>query len=382
MNQNITNENVRQWESNFKADKSNQFLQNSLIRHDLKEVYADRNRMQANQMCFPKEPEIGDVMAQKQSGRCWIFAALNVLRSQIIRDKKMNPGFHLSVPYLYFYDKLERANFFLERILKDKGLNKEGQIDRSLFYYPVGEGGQWYMIKDLVEKYGLVPEECMPETYHSENTQQFCAVINKIVRNGAVQLLHMMEDGNKKEEILEKKSEILNSVYKLLCSCLGTPPSEFVYEYKDKEGEYHVVKTTPKQFAEEFCGCRLNDYVYVVDVPGKNRPYHRTFTLENCGSVWGKKGIYYNLSMEEIKPMLLAQLEAGETIWFGCDCANDMDRAGGVMIDGLYDYRGLFDIKYEMTKEEMLNYCESGSNHDMVIAAVKETESGHYVWKV
>lgn len=382
MNQSISNENLEQWKSSFKADKANQFLQNSLARHDLKEVYANKELMSANQMCFPKEPEIGDVMAQKQSGRCWIFAALNVLRSQMIRDKKMRPGFRLSVPYLYFYDKLERANFFLERILKDKGLNKDGQIDRSLFYYPVGEGGQWYMIVDLVEKYGLVPAECMPETYHSENTQQFCAVINKLVRNGAVQLLHLTEQGKPEEEIMEKKSEVMNSVYKLLCCCLGNPPSEFTYEYKDKEGEYHVVNATPKQFAEEFCGCRLSDYVYVTDVPGKNRPYHKTFTLENCGSVWGKKGLYYNLSMEEIKPMLIAQLEEGETIWFGCDCMNDMDRAGGVMIDGLYDYKGLFDVKYDMTKEEMLDYCESGSNHDMVIAAVKETSPGHYVWKV
>lgn len=382
MNQNISYDDLKQWEENFKSERSNTFLQNSLVRHDLKEVYADRDLMLVNQMCFSDEPKIGDVMAQKQSGRCWIFAALNVLRSRMINNKNMDSEFRFSVPYLYFYDKLERANFFLERILRNRGLNKEGEIDRSLFCYPVGEGGQWYMVKDLIEKYGLVPETCMPETYHSENTQQFCAVINKIVRNGAVQLIHMMDGGKSEEELEDKKAEIMYSVYKLLCSCLGNPPSEFTYEYKDTEGEGHILRMTPKQFAEGFCECRLDDYVYVVDTPGKNRPYHKTFTLEDCGSVWGKRGIYYNLPMKEIKPLLLAQLSAGETIWFGCDCANDMDRASGVMIDRLYDYRGLFDVKYELTKEEMLDYCESGSNHDMVIAAVKETKPEHYVWKV
>ncbi|MCI9619960.1 MAG: hypothetical protein HFG85_08395 [Dorea sp.] len=382
MNQDISRDDLKQWEDNFRSGKSNTFLQNSLVRHDLKEVYADRHLMQAAQMCFPEEPKIGDVMAQKQSGRCWIFAALNVLRSRVIDHKGMDSSFRFSVPYLYFYDKLERANFFLERILRDRGMDKEGKIDRSLFYYPVGEGGQWYMVKDLIEKYGLVPEISMPETYHSENTQQFCSVINKIVRNGAVQLIHMMDEEKAEKELNEKKAEIMYSVYKLLCSCLGTPPSEFTYEYKDAKGEYHVLRMTPRQFADEFCECRLGDYVYVVDTPGKNRPYHRMFTLKDCGSVWGKRGTYYNLPMEEIKPLLRAQLAAGETIWFGCDCANDMDRASGIMMDRLYDYQGLFEVDYELSKEEMLDYCESGSNHDMVIAAVKETEPGHYVWKV
>ncbi len=380
--QEITMEKLNIWKQQFESNKMSKYLQNSLIRHDLKEVFANRDAFLVNQLCFPESPQIGDVMAQKQSGRCWIFAALNVLRSKLIRDKDMLKSFRFSVPYLYFYDKLERANFFLERILIDKGRDSQGEIDRSLFYYPVGEGGQWYMIANLIEKYGLVPESCMPETYHSENTQQFCAIINKIVRHGAVQLIRAMENNTDECELLDIKESCLASVYDLLCKCLGTPPVKFDYEYTDSKGIYHRIEMTPLEFAKDFCKCNLDEYVYVVDVPGKNRPYHKTFTLENCGNIWGKQGIYYNINMHDIKPMLLAQLADKETIWFGCDCMNDMDRASGVMIDGLYDYKGLFGVEYNMTREEMLDYCESCSNHDMVISGVKETAPGHYVWKV
>ncbi|MCI8639326.1 MAG: hypothetical protein HFG41_09350 [Coprococcus sp.] len=385
MKQEISRDVLQHWEDSFKEERVNYFLRNALVKHDLKDVYTDRDLLQSNQMCFPEETKIGDVMAQKQSGRCWMFAVLNVLRSKVIRERKMKPEFRFSVPYLYFYDKLERANYSLERILKEKGMDERGKIDRSLFSCPVGEGGQWYLFVNLAEKYGLVPEECMPETYHSENAQQFWLVINRIVRNDAVQLLHMMDAGKPERELMEKKEEILSSVYKLLCCCLGCPPSEFIYEFKDTEGTYHQLNMTPRQFAEEFCGCgcsHLNEYVYVINMPGKDRPYHKTFTLKNLGNVWGKRGIYYNLSMEEIKPLLLSILEEGETVWFGCDCMNDMDRESGVMTDGLYDYKGLFDVSYEMSKEEMLDYCESSPNHDMVIVAVKEKTPGYHVWKV
>ena len=382
MEKNITLKKINAWKEEFESDKMSKYLQNSLVRHDLKEVYANRDAFLVNQLCFPENPPIGDVMAQKQSGRCWMFAALNVLRSEMIRKKNMPETFRFSVPYLYFYDKLERANFFLERILIDKGRNADGQIDRARFYSPAGEGGQWYQMVDLIEKYGLVPEACMPETYHSENSQQFCSVLNKIIRHGAVQLIHEMDNGADEKRLAIIKDKCLASVYKLLSECLGTPPEHFRYEYKNSNGNYQKIKMTPLEFANDFCECHLDDYVYVVDVPGKERPYHRTFTLESSGNVWGKKGIYYNISMKEIKPMLLAQLSDNETIWFGCDCMNDMDRASGMMIDGLYDYKGLFNVSYNMTREEMLDYCESGSYHDMVISAVKETTPGHYVWKV
>lgn len=382
MEKEITRENLITWRNHFESSQAAKYLQNVLVRHELKDVYTNREALLENQFCFPKKTQIGDVMAQKQSGRCWLFAGLNVLRSELIRKKEMPETFRFSVPYLYFFDKLERANFFLERIRLDRGRNAQGEIERSRFYSPLGEGGQWYMMVNLIEKYGLVPEPCMPETFHSENAQQFCAVLNKIARNGAVQLIKAMDGGAGEAELLQIKETCLLSIYDVLCKCLGTPPEKVGYEYKNTKGEYQKLETTPREFANDFCECHFEDYVYVVDVPGANRPYHRMFTLENNGNMWGKRGLYYNLNIKEIKPMLLAQLADGETIWFGCDCMNDMDRASGVMIDGLYDYRGLFGVEYEMSREEMLDYCESGANHDMVISAVKETAPGHYVWAV
>ena len=64
--------------------------------------------------------------------------------------------FELSQAYLFFWDKLEKANYFLEQILDTTEEDLEGRLLQTLLSSPVGDGGQWDMAANLVEKYGLV----------------------------------------------------------------------------------------------------------------------------------------------------------------------------------------------------------------------------------
>ena len=67
--------------------------------------------------------------------------------------------FELSQAYLFSWDKLEKANYFLEQILDTADENLDGRLLQELLSSPVGDGGQWDMAANLVEKYGLVIEQ-------------------------------------------------------------------------------------------------------------------------------------------------------------------------------------------------------------------------------
>ena len=41
--------------------------------------------------------------------------------------------------------------------------------------------GQWHMLVNVIEKYGLVPKKVFPDTWNSENTRRMNAIINNKV---------------------------------------------------------------------------------------------------------------------------------------------------------------------------------------------------------
>lgn len=375
---------VEAWHDELKKDKNKMFLQNALIQNELKVIAINHEKEIESQMCFATEISGGNIMAQKQSGRCWLFSALNVLRTKTIREKNLKSDFAFSPTYLYFWDKLEKANLFLEEVIENGWTFLNTPCGRSKLWYPAGESGQWFMFCNLVKKYGVVPMEVMPETYHSSNSQEMVRYLGHMVRSAAMELLQMKENNLSDDTLRKKKVEAIKKIYGFLCSTLGTPKKSFSYDFTDKDGQYHhIEKITPQEFFKEFWSGELDDYVCVANAPGRQRPYHKTFTLEHFGNVYGgNSSLYYNIEMEEIKPMIVKQLQDGEGIWFGTDCMNMMDRRKGIMSEGLYEYDDLFHVNYKMSKAEMLDLCESSPNHNMVIAGVKEYEDGRRFWKV
>lgn len=384
MKKEIEHTQTKKWNQAFREDRKNGFLQNAVIQNELKVIARNHEKEIETQMCFSTENKGGDIMAQKQSGRCWLFSALNVLRARTIREKNLRSDFAFSPNYLYFWDKLEKSNLFLEYVIED-GLDfLDSPCGRMRLWYPAGESGQWFMFCNLVDKYGVVPLEVMPETHHSQNTQEMVRYLSHVLRCAAAELVQKKEQGAGEEALRSRKEEILQTVYRILCTTLGTPPETFSYDYTEKDGSYHhIEQISPQEFRDEFWKGNLEDYVCVANAPGKKRPYHKTFTLERFGNmISGRKSLYYNIEMDAIKPLLLQQLQDGETIWFGADCMNMMDRQKGIMSEGLYDYDGLYGVDYTMSKQEMLDYNESSPNHNMVIVGVKEYEDGRRFWKV
>lgn len=380
----ISREMIADWQASHDADTANHLRRNALAWADIKQTATDFDTVNANPLCFSHEVKTGTIQAQNKTGRCWLFSALNLLRQEAIESCGLKSDFTFSVNYLYFWDKLEKANWFLEEILKCLPEVPSGERARSLLRWPSSEGGQWYQFCNLVEKYGVVPGELMPEPYAGSDSSALNEVLSLRLRLAAAELRRLWESDAGESALANCRAQTLKDVHQILCNALGTPPERFAYEYCDASGRYHCMEEqTPQEFCRHVVGVDLRDYAALIHDPRPDRSYHRCYTLKNVGNIVGAGGpLYLNLPMEEIRPLLIRQITEGRSVWFGCDCMKMMDRYKGVMADRLYDYEKLFGMPFDMDKADMLRYSQSGPNHNMTICGVNLKEGVPDRWKV
>lgn len=306
-----------------------------------------------------------------------MFAALNCMRFQVIKKQNLE-DFELSQSYPLFYDKLEKANYFLESILDTLDEPTDGRLIAHLLAAPLNDGGQWDMLCSIVEKYGLVPKTAMPESVSSSATQEMVSYMTEKLREYACVLRKGHKAGKSMEQLKKEKEAMMETVYRMLCISLGKPPRTFTFEYRDKDGNFHREENlTPKAFYEKYVGLRLDDYVSVINAPTEDKPFYRSYTVQYLGNVKeGRPVKYVNLPIEEMKQAAIAQLKDGEPVWFGCDVGKRSFRDGGLMDTGIYDVETLFDTDFPMTKAERLEYGQSLMTHAMVFQGVNLDENG------
>lgn len=327
--------------------------------------------------------DAGEVCNQKQSGRCWMFAAYNVFRLQVMKKLQLK-NMELSQNYPLFYDKLEKSNFFLENILSTLDEKLSSRLLAHLLKDPIGDGGQWNMFVNLTKKYGVCPKEVMPETFSSSNTREMDTLITTKLRKDASILRKAHEEGKDRSQLRSLKEKMLEHIHDILVICLGKPPVSFTYETRDKEDRYvRIEDITPQEFYDSYVGIDLDQYVSLINAPTKDKPYHRSFTVKFLGNLYGHKVKYLNLPIEELKRCALSQLQDGEVVWFGSDVGQSLLRQEGLMSLDNFDYENLFGTDFSMTKEERLDYGESLMTHAMVLTGVNVLDDGTANrWKV
>lgn len=320
---------------------------------------------------------------QKSSGRCWLFAATNVLR-EIVAKKKNIAEFELSQSYLAFWDKFERINYFLDSIIDTAHLPDGDRTVSYILDVGVHDGGQWDMFVNIVNKYGIVPKDAMPETAQTSGTGTMNRHINLFLRKKACELRHMIASGASADEVAALRDSALDKAFSFLCECFTCPPTKFDFEYVDKDGVYHIEKDyTPFTFRDEMIGDMLSDYVSIINAPTKDKPFNKLYTVAYLGNVSGSDNIrYLNLEMSEFKNIVRHQLEDGEVVWFGSDCGKYGDRERKVWDTNSYDYELLTGLDLSLTKEEMLDYHVSQMNHAMVITGVNIKDDKPNRWKI
>ena len=334
---------------------------------------------------FSVETPKQNIQNQKSSGRCWLFTGLNVLRSKFARAHKDTLHIEYSHVYLSFYDQLEKANLMLQGVIDNADKAIDDPRVQFFFKNPIGDGGTFCGVADLVEKYGVVPMEIMPETYSAENTSRMSRIIASKLREFGLELRKMVADKKSKANIKSRKTEMLGTIYHILTLSLGEPVKSFNYTYKDKSGkQVGKVKTyTPQEFYKETVGGPLNGtFIMVMNDP--RRPYYKTYEIDYDRHTYdGHNWKYVNLPMEEIDKMAIASLKDSTKMYSSYDVGKQLDRTRGYLDTDNYDYGTLFGTTFPMDKADRMATFDSGSTHAMTRTAVDLDEQGQpKKWKV
>ena len=372
--------------ANFQADLDQRpeakVIERSVTKNGILASSQDIQAMSQTTPVFSIDLDTGDVANQKQSGRCWMFAALNTMRHSLAEFNLKH--FELSQNYTFFWDKFEKANYFYENVLATADQPTSSRKVAWLMTTPQQDGGQWDMLVAIIQKYGIVPKSVMPETYNSSKSAEINSTLNLKLRKDAVELRELVAAGTSDDAIQERKEKMLNEVYRMLAYAFGEPVSHFDWEYRDDKKQYHIDQNlTPQSFFEKYVGWNLDDYVSIINAPTDDKPYNHTYTIEMLGNVLGGREVkHLNVSMADFKQLAIKQLQAGQSVWFGCDVGQSSDRQKGVMATDIYSKDELFDVDLSMSKAERLDYGESLMTHAMVITGVDLVDGQPTKWKV
>lgn len=378
----ISVDELNSFDKDYLSNTKNAIVRHALTKNDISSVVYDAKNECDMNFDFSIEVKTLPVCNQKQSGRCWIFAACNVLREKIAKELNLE-NFEISQNYIAFYDKLEKSNYLLSSIIDLIKNSPDERVLMHLLVNGVSDGGQWDMFTNLVKKYGIVPKNVMKETKQSSGTRESNILINSLIRQFASMAKTLYEEG-KEKEIAPLKENTLFKIYSLLLNSFGIPPKKFDFEYTDKNGKYEIIRDfTPKTFFDRFVGNSIDEYVSIINSPTKDKPYLKTYTIEYLNNVIeGKPITHLNLPMERVKELIIEQLKNGEIVWFGSDVTNYRDRETGIWDDLSYDYMSAFGFDIKFSKEKMLDYHESCMNHAMVLTGVNIKDGVPNRWKI
>ena len=377
MKKRIRSKDVERFATAFASEPKNQLALNAVAQNGVKATALNRALVNGLDHTFSHSLKMPEITHQKSSGRCWLFAGLNVLR--MAAKAKMNlETFELSQAYLMFWDKLEKANFFLESIIETRGEPLNGRLVMWLLTNPIQDGGQWDMFVSLVWKYGVVPKTVMPETHASSASGHMNGLLTAKLREFARDLREAHEGGSSEDDLRDLKQGQLMVFYRMLCIHLGTPPTEFAWSWRDKDDVFHRQgRMTPMTFYEQLVGVDLEEYVCLINAPTADKPYQTLFTVQYLGNVVdGRPVRYLNVKTKVLKQLAAQTIADGEAVWFGCDVGKMLDRDLGILDLGVYDYGLIYGTDFHLNKAERLDYGQSCMTHAMVLAGVDLDEEG------
>lgn len=358
-------------------------MQNTVTQRDVNEVALDRRIVTAATHTFSTSLDSWKPTDQGWSGRCWLFSGLNLFRV----DSMQNLGvrqFEFSQNYMMFWDKVERANYVLEAVIETADRPVDDRIVQHLMTAPVEDAGQWDMFVNIVDKYGVVPKEAMPETESSGNTRRMNDSLYYQVRQGAAKIRGLYQDEAGLDAMRAAKMDTLKAVYRILCIHLGDPPATVDWQWRDRSGAFHRDgELTPLDFADKYVSTAYRDMVCLVNDPRPDHPYFQTYTIGYLGNVVGARSVrYLNVPIEVMKDITRRQIEDGRPVWMGCDTGKQNHRDLGLWDANLFDYDAVYGADFGMNKATRLEYGQTQMTHAMLFTGVDVVDDAPRRWRV
>ena len=361
---------LRTAERDTQAEKA---ARNALALNDISELATNADNLAMIDTHFSHRVKTKGITDQHQSGRCWLFTGLNVLRAKMIDDLDLS-GMEFSQNYLFFYDQLEKSNLFLQAVIDTKHLPMEDRQVEWLFKNPLSDGGQFTGVSNLVMKYGVVPSEIMPDNYQSKNTAQVGNLIKLKLREFGLTLREQRD----RRAPVALKTEMLKEIYSMLVRAYGEPPVEFEWTLRNKNGNVeHTKLYTPQSFYKEYFGDidLEKDFVMVMNDP--SREYYKVYEIDYDRHVYdGDNWVYLNLPIDEVKAMAIASIKDNTAMYFSCDVGKFLLSKKGTLDIANFDYESLMGVEFPMNKEQRVRTFASGSSHAMTLIAVDLDEEG------
>jgi len=369
----ITPEMMTRLQASFKNEPADKAVRNALGAMDANKLALSQENLEDFDTEFSIRVKSRGVTDQKRSGRCWLFTGLNVLRIKAMVQHEMKEEFQFSQAYVFFYDQLEKANMFLQNVIDTRKEPMNSQEVDWLFCNPIGDGGTFTGVADLVNKYGLVPSTAMHESLSANNTSAMSNFLKLKLRQGGIMIREMADNKATEAQLIAKKEDIMKDVYRILALSIGVPPTQFTY----KEKTY-----TPMEFAAEYGNAEVcNEYIMLMNDP--TREYYKVYEIDRDRHTYeGHNWLYVNLPVEDIKEMAIASLKDSTAMYFSCDVGKFLNKERGLLDENNYDYNSLMGMSFDMDKRQRVASHASGSSHAMTLVAVDIKNDKPVKWMV
>ena len=366
----------------FRRDRLGRIVQNAVTTTSVDTVSLDRDVFNGIDPTTSERLDSWSVTNQRHSGRCWEFAGLNVIRAQVMRNLNID-NLEFSQNHIAFFDKIEKVNFAFARAVETIGLPDGDEQVRDLLG-ELGDGGYWPQFVDIVGKYGLVPQWAMPDTESSGNTGRMNRALEMIVRRVVGQIRAARGAGDQDTRIAAARQQGLKDAWRVLAIHLGTPPTSFTWQYRDKDKNFHREGTfTPTQFARHIIPGDLGEYATVQHDPRTENPVGRGYVREHTPYMVGRPGYsYVSAGMDDIKALAVESIRAGDPVWFSCDVNAQFDRELGIWDANLHDYEGLYGVELNRSKADRMRLHETSPTHAMTLVGVDLVDGAPVRWRV
>lgn len=379
----LTDDIVEKLHKDFISRDSAQVISRAVQKNGIDAASEDPHHSIRDNRVFSYEIKTGKVSNQRHSGRCWSFATLNTLRHKFAQKYKCK-DFELSQNYLFFWDRIERANRYLQIVIDTASRDLHDRLVDFYTSFALDDGGQWANAASIVEKYGVVPEYVMPDTFNTKDTTAVADVMSYLMKQDALILRKMVKDGANDDDLKNKRMAMMSEVYRVAAYAFGEPPKKFNLEYKDDDKKAHrVANLTPQTFYHQYFDMDFRDYVVVTNAP--DHEYDKLYAMPEQDSVEGGIPIQFaNVPFQYLEDAALAQLKAGETVWVGNDILQQMDRKRGLMDSKLFRRDELLDIPMTMSKKDRLKSRQAMVSHAMTLTGFDMADNNNTPirWKI